>query len=296
MQANEQIRLGLVGTGAWVLKYLAAVDEAAGAVLTHVASPNARQKEIPVSIDVHENWRDLLTLDLDGLIVATPPDTHAGITRAALEAGQAVLVEKPVTSNANDARALLDLARSKKAILHVGHIDLQSPALVAVLDQLPRHEDIKRVAGGWSNAGPWRDDAEPLWDWGPHPLACALRVTGFEIDQLIATAKEVGQGWLYHVQGNFGGVDVDLTFGNGSPARQRWMEITTADHVFRYDDDADDKAKCDGKPLDYAKTPALTAQVERFADSIRQGGQDTADAELALEVIKLLEQIEKLTA
>ena len=296
MQANEQIRLGLVGTGAWGLKYLPATEEATGVVLTHVASPNARQKTFPASVEVHEDWRDLLNLGLDGLIVATPPDTHAGITRAALEAGLAVLVEKPVTSNADDARALLDMARSKKAILQVGHIDLQNPALVAVLDQLPQHQDIKQVAGGWSNAGPWRDDAEPLWDWGPHPLACALRVTDFDNTQMTASIEEVGQGRLYHMQGDFGGVDVDLTFGNGSTKRQRWMEISTVDHVFRYDDDVDDKAKCDDKSLDYAKTPALTAQVERFADSIRQGGQDTADAELALEVIKLLEQIEKLTA
>jgi predicted dehydrogenase len=296
MQAARTIRLGLIGTGTWGLKYLPAGEEAASVLITHVASPHVADKSLPDAISCHADWCDLLEADLDGVIIATPPETHSEITRAALEAGLAVLVEKPVTLNSQDAQHLLDLAEIKSGIMHVGHIDLQSPALMAIRAQLPQRSDIRKISGNWSNAGPWRDDATPLWDWGPHPLACCLSLTGAPSGPWQAGYETIGEGRLYTVQGNFNGVDVDLHFGNGDTRRQRSLEVVTDAHVYRYDDDVDQKATIDGEPVDYAKTLPLTVQVERLAAAIRQGGADYADAELALQVIRLLEEIEEKTA
>src|ERR1700752_2750385 len=43
-------------------------------------------------------------------VIATPPSTHAALTRAALESGRHVFVEKPLTTEASSARALSELA------------------------------------------------------------------------------------------------------------------------------------------------------------------------------------------
>jgi predicted dehydrogenase len=296
MQEGAGINIGLVGTGSWGMKYLAAAGEAAGVTLAHVASPHVANKSLPDNVTGHADWRDLLDLGLDGLIIATPPETHWHIAREALEAGLAILVEKPVTLTVLDAKDLAELALAKLAVVHVGHIDLQNPALVAVRAELPSPSDIQRISGNWSNAGPWRDDATPLWDWGPHPLACCLAMAGLSNIDLYVRVDSVGDGKMFVVQGKVGDIDVDLRFGNGGDRRQRWMEIACKGRVLRYDDDVDAKATRDGKPLAYAVTPALTAQTERFAQAIRLGDGDTSDATLAVEVIRLLAQFEQNTA
>jgi len=161
------------------------------------------------------------------------------------------------------------------------------------MDQIPASSDIQRISGNWSNAGPWRADATPLWDWGPHPLACCLAVAGLSNIDLDVSVDLVGDGKMFRVQGNAGGIRVDLRFGNGGERRQRWMEMASGGQILRYDDDVDAKATRDGKPLTYAATPALTAQTERFAQAIRLGDADTSDAALAVEVIRLLARFEQ---
>src|SRR5438876_129899 len=41
--------------------------------------------------------------DVDAVIIATPPETHGSLVRQALEAGKHVLVEKPLTTDREDA-------------------------------------------------------------------------------------------------------------------------------------------------------------------------------------------------
>jgi len=55
--------------------------------------------------------------DVDIIYVSTPHPFHAANASLALEAGKHVLVEKPITVNADEARALVALAESKNLLL-----------------------------------------------------------------------------------------------------------------------------------------------------------------------------------
>lgn len=59
---------------------------------------------------------------IDAVFVATNNRTHAEIARQALEAGKAVIVEKPLASTARDARSLVALAKKKGLSLAVDHM------------------------------------------------------------------------------------------------------------------------------------------------------------------------------
>lgn len=65
--------------------------------------------------------RDLLAHDLDGVVVSTPHPLHAEHAKAALEAGCHVLVEKPMTTRAEDARELVRIAQAKGLHLVVSY-------------------------------------------------------------------------------------------------------------------------------------------------------------------------------
>ena len=59
----------------------------------------------------------------DVVHITTPPQSHFEIARLCLEQGCHVYVEKPFTVNGDEARKLLDLAKSKDRKITVGHDD-----------------------------------------------------------------------------------------------------------------------------------------------------------------------------
>src|SRR5437879_574192 len=61
------------------------------------------------------------------VVVATPVETHARLATQALEAGKSVLVEKPLAISSRDARALVELARTRDLLVMAGHTYLFSP-------------------------------------------------------------------------------------------------------------------------------------------------------------------------
>jgi predicted dehydrogenase len=77
---------------------------------------------------------------VDCAVVATPTSTHYDVARELLEAGCDVLVEKPITAEVEQGRRLVDLAKKKKRILQVGHVERYNPAIAAVA---PLLQDIR---------------------------------------------------------------------------------------------------------------------------------------------------------
>lgn len=59
--------------------------------------------------------------------VVTPTATHHSIARALLERHRHVLVEKPMTSDANEASELIALAAANVCVLQVGHVERFNP-------------------------------------------------------------------------------------------------------------------------------------------------------------------------
>ena len=57
----------------------------------------------------------------DAVIISTPPHTHAALTEEAIGAGRHVLVEKPFTVDAAEARRLQALAEHAGVVALVGH-------------------------------------------------------------------------------------------------------------------------------------------------------------------------------
>jgi len=65
----------------------------------------------------------------DAISVVTPTVTHFDIASKFLKAGRHVLVEKPMTNNAEQAAELVRLAQENKCVLQVGHVERFNPVL-----------------------------------------------------------------------------------------------------------------------------------------------------------------------
>lgn len=111
----QRVRLGFIGAGWWAtvnhMPLLAARDDVE---LVAVSRRNAellatvqRTFGFPVATT---DYRELLALGLDGIIVSSPHDAHYEHAMAALRAGAHVLCEKPMTLDPAQAWDLVDTA------------------------------------------------------------------------------------------------------------------------------------------------------------------------------------------
>ncbi|WP_156761532.1 Gfo/Idh/MocA family protein [Microbacterium karelineae] len=66
--------------------------------------------------------------DVDVVVLCAPPATHAALARAAIRAGKHVLCEKPLATDAEDVRAIVDEAREAGLALVVGTNHLHDTA------------------------------------------------------------------------------------------------------------------------------------------------------------------------
>lgn len=88
----------------------------------------ARQYKIPAYTD----YRGLLG-NTDGVIIATPTETHYQIAKDFLKTGSHVLIEKPITSSQDEAKELIELSKTKRRILQVGFLERFNPAFLKSL-------------------------------------------------------------------------------------------------------------------------------------------------------------------
>ena len=118
----DRVGWGILGTGRIAVKFADDLQHAPGAALTAVGSRSAETAEtfgrrfrIPHR---HASYEALVNdPDVDVVYVSTPHGLHAENTRLALEAGKAVLCEKPFTLNARQANETIALSRQRSLFL-----------------------------------------------------------------------------------------------------------------------------------------------------------------------------------
>ena len=71
--------------------------------------------------DIYEDYRDMLADDeIHGIVVAVPNYLHAPMAIASFEAGKHVFCEKPISTNAKDAKAMVEAGRKAGKIFQMG--------------------------------------------------------------------------------------------------------------------------------------------------------------------------------
>ncbi len=108
------IRIGVIGTGIGathlkVFHHLDGVEVVAVASADRQRATNAAQT---YSIEfATDDYRALITSDVDAVVIATPPALHREMVVAAADAGKHVFCENPLTLNVSDSVAMVDAAR-----------------------------------------------------------------------------------------------------------------------------------------------------------------------------------------
>ena len=127
--------------------------------------------------------------DIQGVVIATPAETHFYLAREAMLAGKHVYVEKPLVLDENQGRELIDLAGEKGLVLMVGHLLQYHPVFVR-LKELARSGELGRINYIYShrlNLGKIRREENILWSFAPHDISMILTLAGESPEKVEAT-------------------------------------------------------------------------------------------------------------
>jgi predicted dehydrogenase len=148
---------------------------------------------------------------IQGVVVATPAETHHTVAEQMLKAGKDLFVEKPLALTFEQGRTLVELARRHERMLMVGHVLEYHPAIVQLRELINTGAlgKIQYIYSNRLNLGKIRTEENILWSFAPHDIAVILRLVGDLPFQVIACGGS-------YIQPNIADVTItNLLFDNG---------------------------------------------------------------------------------
>ena len=321
------LRVAVVGCGYWGSKHVRVLNATPGVVALTLVDPNAAlsrslQATFPAA-NVCGSLEEALP-DVDAVVIATPPQSHAELALAALRDGKHVLVEKPLATSMEQGRLLVEQARRSGTVLMVGHTFQFSPALRELRRRLRAGDfgQIYYIHSARLNLGLYRPDVNVVWDLAPHDIS----ILNFLLD---AKPKAV-DAWGASLA--FGSVEdmayIRLEYENPKvtgyahlswldPRKTRTVTVVGSEKMAVYDDLAEEPLRifdrgvhCTGgyapsheRPPSYRygdivapyirPDEPLALQDRHFIDSIRRNTVPEASGEQALGIIATLEAIDR---
>lgn len=250
---------------------------------------------------------------IDGVVLALPPRLHAEVALRVIGAGKHLLVEKPMAMTVAEAEAIVTAAEAAGVVAMTGHILRFQPASEALEAAVAAGElgRVRYVHSTRLGLGKFFAETDVMWDIAPHDLSLLLAIVG--------EAPVRG-----HLEGVSGITDVPdfahihLAFPSGakshtfvsrlSPRRERRFTVIGDKAMAVLDDIEPPETKlalyrhkvwkenggvrfesADPEYLAIADAQPLTAELQHFLSSIRDGTSPRASVREGLEVIRALE-------
>jgi len=185
--------------------------------------------------------------DVDAVVVATPPAVHASIASAAMGAGKAVLVEKPLATSVLDAERMLEESTRNSVVLMVGHT-FEHNAAVWKLRDLVRSQVLGHVFyldSARLNLGLYQPDVNVIWDLAPHDVSIFNYILSAEPAWVQAWGSRHAHSTLEDVAYlRLGYTDLDLTANIHvswlDPCKVRRVTVVGSRQMVVYNDLASD--------------------------------------------------------
>lgn len=216
--------LGFGGMGQSVLHHTQDAPQVTGRVVYDINSAARKRASLKTGVEVYDDLDQLLADPAIKLVFITASnDAHKPLAIAALEAGKAVLCEKPMANTLEDAQCMVDTAHRTGGFLQIGFELRYSQLYIQIKDWIDQgllgevtSTQCTYICSEFHHKGSWRNRLEtggslfgeklchyvdlPRW-WIGKPVskvytACAPNVVPYyEVrDNYYTTCKHVGGG------------------------------------------------------------------------------------------------------
>jgi predicted dehydrogenase len=237
-------RVAVLGCGYWGKNLVRNFHElgALEMVCDELPEGRAQAQKIAPGAQVVASADSVFASRVQGVVIATPAETHYELCRRALDAGKDVFVEKPMALRLEHATDLVERARAAKRVILVGHVLEYHPAIVRVKELIAEGQlgRVNYIYSNRLNLGKIRREENILWSFAPHDIAVITRLVGDMPFEVVAC------GGAY-IQPNI--ADVTLThllFDNGvrahifvswlHPFKEQRLVVIGSKSMVSYDD------------------------------------------------------------
>jgi len=323
------IKIGVIGYGYWGPNLVRNFMEAPGSTVAAVCDlQTERLTQLQLRYPTIRTMGDACALfkdpSLDAIVIATPVSSHFELAMAALKAGKHVLVEKPLASNSEQSRQLIDEAARRQRVLMVDHTFVYTGAVRKIRELITANAlgDIYYYDAVRVNLGLFQHDVNVIWDLAIHDLSIMDYV-------LPAKATAVSATGISHVPGQPENVAyITLFFENPqiahvhvnwlTPVKVRHTLIGGSDKMILYDDlEPSEKVKIYDKGITVSQSPeavyemlvsyrsgdmwaprldtteALQTEAVHFIDCVENQKEPETNGEAGLRLVKIVEAAEK---
>lgn len=251
--------------------------------------------------------------DIQGLVIATPAETHHRIAREALMADKHVYIEKPLVLDEKEGEELIDLAKTRNLVLMVGHLLQYHPVFIR-LKELANAGELGRINYIYSNRlnlGKIRREENILWSFAPHDISMILSLAGEEPENVYAT----GGNYLHRKIADV--TTTHMTFPSGLRAHifVSWLHpfkeqklVVVGDkkmavfddtlpwqdklllypHQITWENNAPVPVKGEPERIDIKESEPLREECKHFLKCVQNGCSPVTDGMEGLRVLKIL--------
>lgn len=164
--ASDRVRVGVIGVGSRgsaLLQNLQALQKRMNleiaAVCDNYEPHYERAKEMTNGeAEAFLDYRDMLdSVELDGVVIATPLDEHAHITNDAMKAGIHVYCEKSMARHLDHVKSMYDTHIDEDKILLIGHQRLFNPIYLQAMEKIENGDigPITMLRAWWHRNTDW---------------------------------------------------------------------------------------------------------------------------------------------
>jgi predicted dehydrogenase len=241
-------------------------------------------QELYPSIRTTEDYRHLLSSDVDAVVIATPVSTHHSLAMEALKAGKHVLVEKPLAATVKDAVEIAETADELGLVAMVGHTFQYNPAVNVVRDLIVRGEigKVHYINSTRVNLGLFQPDINVMWDLAPHDISIMLHI----LDSAPIEVRAYGNAYVQRKRRIHDvaymcvhfpeDILVNMHLSWLDPVKVRRVTVVGSEKMLVYDDVSEDKVILFDKGVEMLPDPY---SVEKFHLSYRRGTETVVSYE-----------------
>lgn len=272
----------------------------------------AKVKEQYPDVVTTKDFNDILnSKEITGVVVVTPSHTHYKFVKAMLEAGKHVYVEKPISTVAQEAKDLTEVADSKGLVLMVGHLLLYHPAVnrLKMLIEEGALGDIVYAQSDRLNVNFFKNDRSVMWDLAPHDVSMMSYVTGKEPVRVISAVgcssdrNDIMD--ITHISIEFEGGMVGQISDSWITPRKHVQLLVRGTKATAILDDTVPEHKLtiydnfkagnmENVQLDYLEIEPLKLECQHFISCCETGKKARSSGDNGFMVTKILEQAEKI--
>jgi predicted dehydrogenase len=269
----------------------------------------------------------MFDLDLDAVVISTPPETHHAIAMQCLKQGLDVLVEKPLATDSREALELVELAEANDRVLLVGHIGVYSPAVRALKEMIEGGElgEIRYVDAVRTGLGMFHPSLNVVWDLAPHDVSILLYLLGRSAESVstrgVGCVREGVEDVAYMTVMFEDGILAHSRMSWLDPAKTRRLTVIGSEKMVVYDDlESLEKLKVYDKRVNAIRRTdtfgefqfsyhygsvvspyirfeePLRLEILHFLDCVRDRARPLTDGQNGLQVVRVIEAAQESLA